>query len=136
MTGRLPTVVALLLLATACAVNQSRAVSSTIQFSGTALQRAAISGLPGTRTLVLKANGDPSLGAAVPADCEIHAREDGAGAWRLVPFESQIMRVDADDIAKSSISLRWLSSMRFELATNFDLCAEGIEFNGTYRARR
>lgn len=46
------------------------------------------------------------------------------------------MRVDADDIANSSISLNWLSSTRFVVATNFDLCGVGIDFNGTYRASR
>ena len=136
MKARLSAVVALLLVATACAVNQSPPASSTIQYRGKALQRAEISGLTGSRTLVLEANGDPSLGAGMPADCELHATEDRAGAWRLVPFESEIMRADTDDIAKSSISLNWLSSTRFVVATDFDLCGVGIDFNGIYRASR
>ena len=85
--------------------------------------------------MVLEVFGDPKLGAAVQSPCELRAKEDETGRWRLVPFQSDLMDVDAEDIEHTSFTLKWEGPDRFVVATDFGFCAVGLSFSGQYRVR-
>jgi len=135
MNSHVVAIILLLCLTTACVSDSHAGSQTTTHFRGDARQDAEVTGELGSRFAVIVAHGDPRLGAGMQADCELHAREDGSRVWRLVPFDSEIMRIDAEDIEKTSFLLKWESPKRFVVETDFDLCAEGINFNGAYRAR-
>ena len=135
MNGRIVSKICLLCLTSACVADNHSKASTSMLFSGDARQYAEVTGDLGSRFALIIAHGDPRRGAGMQADCELHAREDGPQVWRLVPFNSQIMQIDAEDIGNTSFSLKWQTPDRFVVETDFDLCAEGINFNGTYRAR-
>lgn len=125
---------ALALCASTACLSNKPSTSSTL-FHGTRLQTAEVTGVSGSRTIVLEVFGDPKLGAAVQSPCELHAKEDATGKWRLVPFQSDLMDVDAEDIEHTSFTLKWEGPNRFVVDTDFNLCAVGLSFSGRYRAR-
>jgi hypothetical protein len=104
-------------------------------FRAVPLQTAEVTGAPGSRSIVLEVFGDPKLGAAVQSPCELHAKEDETGRWRLVPFQSDLMEVDREDIERTSFSLTWEGKNRFVVETDFRFCAVGLSFSGRYQAR-
>ncbi|WP_294122495.1 hypothetical protein [Sphingomonas sp.] len=135
MNSRVVANILLLCLTSACVSDNHSDSQAATHFEGDARQDAEVTGELGSRSAVIVAHGDPRLGAGMQADCELHASEDRSQVWHLVPFDSEIMRIDAEDIEKTSFLLKWESPKRLVVDTDFDLCAEGINFNGTYRAK-
>jgi hypothetical protein len=131
--------VALSLLMTAAlsSAAQTSPATKRVHFVGGPQQTATMMGKPGSRRLSVMAGGNPSLGAGVPADCELRAREDGRGTWYLIPFESDFMKIDASDLRDVHFKLKMISSRAFSIATDYsqDNCGVGVSFDGTYRLK-
>ena len=85
--------------------------------------------------MVLEVFGDPKLGAGIQSPCELHAKEDKTGKWRLVPFNSELMEVDLDDIQRTFFKVTWKGPGKFVVDTDFRYCAVGLSFSGRYRVR-
>jgi hypothetical protein len=99
-------------------------------------QVGSITGSPGKRSLSIVAAGNAALGAGVQADCELRAKETGAGGtWQLVPFKSDTMEVDDRDVRSLRFSLSIQADKTFSIVTNFSErnCGAGLTFSGQYR---
>jgi hypothetical protein len=120
---------------TLCASTACLSAETSRKFQGTPLQTAEVSGAHGHRFIRIVIFGDPKLGQAMPTPCEIRVKEVVRERWRLVPFESAFMAVDATDARNASITVRWPDAKTFTVETNFDLCPPGMSFNGLYRVK-
>ena len=58
---------------------------------------AALTGAPGTSFISISVGGDPALGARAQAHCELRAAEIRR-SWHLIPFETDTMSVDPDEL--------------------------------------
>jgi hypothetical protein len=110
--------------------------SDSTLYQGTPSQTAEVIGVPGKRSMVLEVFGDPKRAPAVQSPCELRAREDETGNWRLVPFQSELMEVDAEDIESTYFAIKWIGPNKFVVSTDFNFCAVGLSFSGHYHARR
>ncbi|MEN5117988.1 hypothetical protein ABE488_11745 [Luteimonas sp. TWI662] len=87
--------------------------------------------------VVLRGGGAAADGAAVAADCELHARgplRDDRIDADVVPFEGELMSVTAEDLKRAPASV----TVRFDgpsvvVQTDAALCGNGADFNGRYQ---
>ena len=90
--------------------------------------------------VVLRGGGAASDGAAMAADCELHARgplrDDGIEA-NVMPFEGELMSVTVADLKRAPASI----TVRFDgpsivVEADAALCGNGADFNGRYQRRQ
>jgi hypothetical protein len=107
--------------------------SCPLAFVGEKGQVASLTGVLGHRSVSITIGGDPSLGAATQADCELRAVEN-RGSWHLIPFTSDTVAVHAKDVRDIRFSLELMDDRAFRIETDFGekVCAAGLSFGGTY----